>query len=848
MPNEPIKFNHSSFVDLFKNYIVEVPLLQRDYAYGRESEKEKRIEFLKCLKRYLQSEKSDNELDFIYGTVNEIAGDVENKKLILLDGQQRLTTLFLLHWYLALVAKSANCYDDFRKMMLNNGHSRFTYTMRDSTKDFCDCLVSLELKQKDNNGKENIIDQKDSFIDCAKGNKKLSDYIKNQKWFFTHWKSDVSIMNMLNMTDAIKDIFPPNESSQFYEKLNKSGSASSITFNIMPFKEFGLTDELYIKMNSRGRALTRFENLKTKILKLLDNTSNLQNEQYSRDEVNKFFDTRYLDVFWTIWKENKGQKTTPEIDDMFLCFIVNFCLYFMILSVKDKDSLTITNKKTVDNFIKAKNNVSYEKLIALLSSDDKKTLFALIDVLNCVSEKINNNWQQCEYFSGDGDMYFFNEKQFFKKFVFDYKDGQSNYESKALFLCYLMYLQKYKPHKNDKKSIALFKDWMRFVYNVTKNSNGLVDDAYNFSSAILGFDYILNETFGDVYKNLEKVDLSKIIVLDKHQLEEEKLKSKLFTSNTLDWRSAINEAYKKLKYFEGQLYYALIDYSKVGGTDIDDSKKFDDFNECVEKVSAIFDDNKVDGGCSFDTQLCTALLAKGNYLTEYRSNWTLYRNGGDRDISWRRFLKQGDKNNEREYFTQVIDDQCFDKNNAKDTLVQIAKNRSSDIEKWRLVIIDNLQKFKLGDNRFIRWNKKLGERDDWEIDLLCGERITSSHAEIFTYQYYLKIKNKSVATFGNAEYNFGTSIDDKPFCKYHWNHNNQDYYLEIIYDGIYDENESYKLRFVNWDKNYLEINDKKIIETLSKNGFTKENEKYLKKVYEKDLTVDIEKLGSDLNL
>src|SRR5690348_1184106 len=74
---------------------IEIPIIQRDYAQGRDSLAVARIRsnFLDVLHGALTTE-TPVSLDFVYG-------DVVNGTLRPLDGQQRLTTLFLLHWYLA---------------------------------------------------------------------------------------------------------------------------------------------------------------------------------------------------------------------------------------------------------------------------------------------------------------------------------------------------------------------------------------------------------------------------------------------------------------------------------------------------------------------------------------------------------------------------------------------------------------------------------------------------------------------------------------------------------------------------------------------------------------------------
>ena len=76
---------------------IEIPIIQRDYAQGRETKEVNRIreQFIDVLYNALTGSKEDAvKLDFVYG-------NIEEGKLIPLDGQQRLTTLFLLHWYIA---------------------------------------------------------------------------------------------------------------------------------------------------------------------------------------------------------------------------------------------------------------------------------------------------------------------------------------------------------------------------------------------------------------------------------------------------------------------------------------------------------------------------------------------------------------------------------------------------------------------------------------------------------------------------------------------------------------------------------------------------------------------------
>ena len=77
-----------TFLELIKDYKIIIPLIQRDYAQGREKEKNKAEKFLEAIKNGCESKLN---LDFVYGK-----RDKENKIFIPLDGQQRLTTLIML--------------------------------------------------------------------------------------------------------------------------------------------------------------------------------------------------------------------------------------------------------------------------------------------------------------------------------------------------------------------------------------------------------------------------------------------------------------------------------------------------------------------------------------------------------------------------------------------------------------------------------------------------------------------------------------------------------------------------------------------------------------------------------
>lgn len=254
---------------------IVIPIVQRDYAQGRLSEDVTRIRnrFLQALYEALVEDRKI-KLDFIYG-------NVEDKTLIPLDGQQRLTTLFLLHYYIAQHESVSQEESSFLK--------RFTYETRVSSREFCQQLLSF-------------------VPDFNMAN--LSAQIKDEAWFLMEWESDPTVQAMLVMLDAIHDKFANTEG--LWEKL----MGDNITFYFLPLKDMGVTDELYIKMNSRGKALTPFEHFKAELelrMKEVD-------EPLAR-EIIKSFDCEWSDILWPFRNSGMGNAQDNVTDDEFLRYI-----------------------------------------------------------------------------------------------------------------------------------------------------------------------------------------------------------------------------------------------------------------------------------------------------------------------------------------------------------------------------------------------------------------------------------------------------------------------------------------------------------------------------------------------
>ena len=251
---------------------IVIPMIQRDYAQGREDEHTKSVRknFLDALHGAVTG--TPITLDFIYG-------DITDGILTPLDGQQRLTTLFLLHWYAAKRAGVAPEAYDFLK--------KFSYETRSSARRFCEELVAFTPDD---------------------GAVQLSDVIIDQPWFPLSWKKDATVASMLVMLDAIQARF--TDVQGLWERLQQG----AITFYFLAIKDMGLTDELYIKMNSRGKPLTPFEHFKAE----WDRRLRRIDREMARRILRKV-DTDWTDLFW----DYKGEDGL--IDEAFLRYFHFAC-------------------------------------------------------------------------------------------------------------------------------------------------------------------------------------------------------------------------------------------------------------------------------------------------------------------------------------------------------------------------------------------------------------------------------------------------------------------------------------------------------------------------------------------
>lgn len=523
--------NISNLKDILSNkkLKISIPIIQRDYAQGRKDAATIRDKFLDEIFNRLDNDEN-LFLDFVYGSI-------EGDKFIPIDGQQRLTTLFLLHLYFAKKEKK-NC--EYLK--------GFTYETRSSSREFCEKLVNAD-------------------IDFNKD--EISADIKNYSWFMPFWENDPTVKSMLVMLDAIHDKF---KNSIFYDRLE------NIKFSFLELKEFGLTDDLYIKMNARGKPLSEFENFKAEFEKELS------------QEIKTKLDNQWLDLFWGLKDSDKENIDLSSVDKRYMAFFDGVALNFTILNIKD-------TKEAKDFDLD-----EFDTLDALeFFSSNKNNVNNVIKILDELCEVPN--------------------RELLKNFTDTSKDV--TYETRANFFALSMFLINFGAQKlvGD-----FYKEYKRITSNVTRDFN--IDSILKLRQVFEFINEICEKCESeDIFKLLEGFDDKQpesFKTIDFYKWQEKK-KLKLI-QNDKGWIDAISEAEKHL-YLGSNLTF-LIDFAE------NDVKEFERY---YKKFNKIFEEYKE--SFLFQRALLTKrdyLVGRGyGYGGEYFSFCNFNNNPRDKDDNWR---------------------------------------------------------------------------------------------------------------------------------------------------------------------------------------------------------------------
>lgn len=291
--------------------------------------------------------KKDLNIGFLYSyrpyyNYNDVTNDV-----YLIDGQQRLTTLFLALFYFSL--KEVNNYEDFQNLIQFDAKKEkigFDYRVRTLTHNF--------------------------LIDLVNHCRSLDDLknVSTRNWFLADYSNDVTIKAMLGTIEKLDEHFK-NDNTEYYQFVKKQ-----IRFWHFKTEETSQGEELYITMNSRGQQLADNETIRAKLF---------ENEKVKANQIE-------WGAKWEIWQDFfwKNREKNGNADSGLNQFLrwANIIECFSTKNFKTRD---LAEKE-------------YKDLISENQVLDYVSLFEIepyFDALNKLKECADNGFFRDSYFSNN---------------------------------------------------------------------------------------------------------------------------------------------------------------------------------------------------------------------------------------------------------------------------------------------------------------------------------------------------------------------------------------------------------------------------------------------------------------
>lgn len=299
MAYRPLTIGKSySLCDLFsENRKIIIPDLQRDYCWGNDDHAENFI-----MNLIENVEKEQISLGLLYGY------EYPTQYIQLCDGQQRITTLFL------LIGMMNRKYENnkLKKFLISEEEMDddfdpyLQYSIRESTLYFLSDLTRYFFIE--------------NAINC------VAD-IKKQTWYFEEYNLDPSIQSMLKTMSVCENILKDMEQSVLDPFCSLIVEKISFLYYDMGDAQKG--EETFVVINTTGEMLSATENLKP-LLVSKDNENRDQNAHFW-EEMETFF--------WKIRSDD-----TDTADDGLECF------FRCILLIKFDERKDILQKKHLDKY------------------------------------------------------------------------------------------------------------------------------------------------------------------------------------------------------------------------------------------------------------------------------------------------------------------------------------------------------------------------------------------------------------------------------------------------------------------------------------------------------------------
>jgi hypothetical protein len=721
-----INGNALTFMDIISHHKIEIPVIQRDYAQGRKSSRINPIRkrFIKDLTDALKDSSKSLHLDFVYGRVDgknqklvfaknkeaienillavkgyadqcnidfdpkikvpDTINDSINSNFIPLDGQQRLTTLYLLHWY---IIKRIEL--DSKEIILSQLKG-FSYKTRNSTKEFCEFLISTGSSLN------------------FEGDKSISKVIEESPLFYSIWKKDPSVQGMLTTLDEIHDLLKLADENTLNDCWTNLTTNRNVTFDFLDLDEYEQTDELYVKMNARGKQLTDFEHFKSWLHEYIKSNELKISESKWSDKI----DTKWLDLFWKNRPEN-----TYEVDALIYNFIKSINLYEYIVrtpkepKTKEQQSEIVINKELIEKIRESNEDKGF---ISVAEFEDSKFFSSetLDFTFSCMTKlydidlgQLHDNLKNITLFPFLGNA----NKEAKLPFIFLSDNFNPSLPDRVFYYSFLLFISDNSIDLSEVETTEQLKHWMRICRNIIYNT--YIQNPDNFIDAIKAINE-LSVHKCEIEKAISKENFS--INFFDSQLKEEIKKIEYFDKGD-KWKLKISEI-ENHPYFYGQIDFI---FNLLG--DQDDYLQFEFY---CDKLSKIF--NQPEKNNFLFHRL---LLSKGNYLVKSNSKYSFCEsNAGSlraRQDNWRKVFNDETK---LTYLKAVLDE-----TSSLDISDKSLANYSN--QNWESFFINSkyIQNISYLKNRLLDW------QNVWDVRLLEKSTLIGKHADLYSYSLYLDL-------------------------------------------------------------------------------------------------------------
>ena len=541
---------HCTFWTLLNKYCIIIPKLQRNYVQGsclpmKSDDAEPRLKGSRLIDSVIKSLaacQSENEspnmpplyLDFVYGSVSHtLSSEGKLSTIYPIDGQQRLTLLWLIHWYIGM-HKEGGLSNEEKKIMEN-----FSYDTRTSSRLFIFNLIHR-------------------FTPNLRTSLSIRKQIEECYWFYSKWLFDPTIDSMINVLEYKLEKYLKNcNLSHLWEKL--TSSECPILFAWEDIGKYHQTDDLYIKMNGRGKLLESLDNFRADVVDYFkDNDGGAKCEWISN--LMAEFQGPWTELFWNklsnshkelLYKCSATENDHPISIEVFLYELMS--RFFFCRCVRDNGNAS----KLIYDFGNQQLHLQYNNL-AVFSQDEthlKTNLESILREFEALMTKIcliENQRESNSFYINDLSKPYWPGAKICEILPIPDINNANKVRSitqpdMVVFYAVTQYILKMERLPQYDDGNELWNSWMRLIWNIVDNSDINNEDTMISHIRLVGelSDNLLNPSC-DFYTALAQMKLTSGSAKD--QILEEKEKAPFRDSDLK------NEIEYLENEFHGQIY------------------------------------------------------------------------------------------------------------------------------------------------------------------------------------------------------------------------------------------------------------------------------------------------------